>query len=317
MRIALILLTSLLLTACQFADKPVKQWQTATQGVYDGSLSEDGTRVVIGSIHHGASLWDTRKYARLFSWNHSSDEFTQVLTTAISPEGNYALTAEIRDLVLWNTQNGEPFWYWTAPADIYDAVLTSDGRFALLGLSNFNAVFFDIRNGGILRTFRHQGPIRTIAVSANGRLAITGAEDLTARIWDISTGKEIQRLWHKNQVRLVALSDDGRLALTDAGLEPARIWNVSTGTVIHELNTKQINLTSARFSTDNHKLLIGTTNRLVQLWDVQTGERDKSWRLPRTSGYQYSSSSVLDLAFMSQKLYMVLASDGYLFLLQP
>jgi WD40 repeat protein len=317
LRAALSFVTVLLLSACQFADKPTKQWQTAVQGIYDGTLSRDGTKLVIGSIHHGASLWDTRKFARLFSWNHQENEYTQVLTTAMSPDGRYALTAAIRDLVLWDTESGKAVWYWTAPGDIYDADLSIDGRFALLGLSNFNAEFFDIRNGGVLRTFKHQGPIRAVALSGNGRLAITGAEDLTARIWNISTGKEIQRLWHDNQVRLVLLSDDGKLALTDAALEPARIWNVATGTVIHELDTRHINLTSARFSQDNRRLLVGTTNRLVQLWNVQTGEREKSWRLPQTSGYQYSSSSVVDLAFTNQRLLLALASDGYLFLLKP
>lgn len=306
-----------LLSACQFADKPIKQWETAVQGIYDGTLSRDGTKLVIGSIHHGGSLWDTRKFARLYSWNHREDEYTQILTTAMSPDGRFALTAEIRDLVLWDTSNGRAVWYWTAPGDIYDADLSLDGRFALLGLSNFNAEFFDIRNGGVLRTFRHQGPIRAVSLSGNGRHAITGSEDLTARVWDISTGKEVQRLWHENQVRLVALSEDGKLALTDASLEPARIWNVATGTVIHELETRHINLTSARFSSDNRKLLVGTTNRLVQLWDVQTGERNKSWRLPQTSGYQYSSTSVVDLAFTNQRLLLALASDGYLFLLKP
>jgi len=309
------LISAFILTGCSFHEKPIKQWQTALQGAYHASLSQDGTQLLLASIHHGASLWDTTKNARLYNWNHHEGELTQVLTTAISPDGKFALTAEERDLVLWSTQNGKAFWLWKAPDDIYDAALTNDGRFALLGLGNYRATFFDVRNGGVVREFRHQGPVRSVAISNDGRTALTGSEDLTAQVWDINTGKSRHVLQHANQIRLVEISENGRLGLTDASLEPAKIWNLDTGKLIHELNTKKINLASARFISGGRHLVTGSTNRLVQLWDVPTGKLIKSWQLPRTSKKQYTSASVHDVAVAGKNL-LAVASDGYLFLLK-
>lgn len=307
------LIICLLLTGC--SEKPVKQWQLAVQGAYHATLSNDGKKLVLASIHHGGSLWDTTKNARLYNWNHHRDENTQILTTAISPDGNFALTAEERDLVLWSTQSGKAFWLWNAPDDIYDAALTNDGRFALLGLGNFRAVFFDIRNGGVIREFRHKGPVRSVSISDDGRTALTGSEDQTAQVWDINTGKSILTLRHENQIRLVEISQNGRIGLTDASLESAKIWNLETGKLIQELNTKRFNLSTARFIENGQKLITGTTNRKVHLWDTKTGKLINTWQLPRTSKKQYTSATVHDVAPAGKNI-LAVSSDGYLFLLK-
>ena len=314
-RLAIISGLLLMLGGCQWADEPTKSWQLAKQGIYDATLSPQGDRIVIGSIHHGGSLWNTKSFARLYNWNHKEDQFTQILTTAYSSEGGFALTAELTRLVLWNANNGKPIWLWRAPSEIYDADLALDGRFALLGLADFTAVFFDIRNGGVLREFEHLGPIRSVDLSRTGRLAITGSEDLSAIVWDVNSGKLKFRFQHDNSLRLVKISDDDRLALTAANLEKTKIWNLSTGKLHRVLNTGRISLTSARFFDNGNKLLLGSTNRLVQLWDVKTGKLLKSWRMPRTGTNKYSSTFILDVAPVSGA-YLAVGSDGHLFMLQ-
>lgn len=313
----LFLLTVAVISGCSYlAESPVKQWQLAVQGAFHGALSQDGTKLVLASVHHGGSLWDTTRNARLYNWNHYDDEFTQILTTAISPDGQYALTAEERDLVLWSTQSGKAFWFWTSPDDIYSASLTNDGRFALLGLGNSRAVFFDVRNGGVLRQFRHRAPVRSVALSHDGRIALTGSEDFSAVVWDVNSGELVHQFIHENQVHLVAISPDGSLGLTEATLEPTKIWNLKSGKLITELGNGKQSFVSARFVNNNQHIITGTTNRQVHLWDSFTGKKLTSWRLPKNSDRQYTSASVHDISEAGNK-YLAITSDGYLFLLEP
>ena len=308
------LLLCFVLSACQVAEKPARQWQMAVQGSYDASLSEDGSYLLIASIFHGASLWDTKKYARLYSWNHQPNEFTEVLTTSISPDQQFALTIEERDMVIWSTKSGKAQGYWTAPDDVLDAEVTNGGKFVFLGMTNFRASLFDAVNGGTIREFKHNGPVRSVSLSANGLTALTGSEDHTARIWDISTGLQ-RAIWqHDNTVRLVKLSASGRLALTSSNRKKANIWDVQTGKLIQQLNTTNETLNAARFVSGEEEIITGNNNRMVQLWNVKSGKLIESWRLPQTGKKQYSSSFIYDLASAGDN-FLATSSDGYLFLL--
>ncbi|WP_052830586.1 WD40 repeat domain-containing protein [Gynuella sunshinyii] len=308
------LLICLALTACQIPDKPARQWQMALQGSYDASISADGSYLLIASIFHGASLWDTRQYARLYNWNHKQGNFTEVLTTAISPDQQFALTIEERDMVIWSTKSGKAQGYWSAPDDVLDAEITNGGKFVFLGMANFRASLFDAVHGGTIREFRHDGPIRSVSLSADGLTALTGSEDHTARVWDINTGQQ-RALWpHNNTVRLVKLAPGGEFAFTASNREKANVWDVHTGKLIQQLSTGNQTLNAARFVSEDKEIITGNNNRLVQLWDIKSGKQIKSWKLPQTGKKQYSSSFIYDLAPAGEN-FLATSSDGYLFLL--
>lgn len=312
----MVLLLGLALSACDQAEKPTDHWETAVQGLYTAALSSDGRFGIVGSIQHGASLWDMKRKERLFNWNHAKGQFTLLSSAAFSPSGNYAATASDRTIVLWETATGQPVWFWTAPGNILSMALTPDGDYAALGLDSHVAVLFDIKNGGVKRTFNHNEKVRSLAVSADGSRLLTGSDDYTAQLWDIETAQVLQSWQHENSVITTALSDDGRFAFTAAQADQANIWDTGSGKLIHSLPIKKGSYimgaayTTARFSENGSRLMTGTNSQLVQLWDIKTGQQLKRWRITKKENWKPTSAAVLAVAFNGTSKYIAIGSSG-------
>jgi len=318
----IVLLLGLTLAACDKAEKPTDRWETAIQGLYTAALSSDGKYGIVGSIQHGASLWDMKRKERLFNWNHAKGEYTLLTSAAFSPDGRYAATASDRTIVLWETATGAPVWFWTAPGDILSMALTPNGDYAALGLASHMAVLFDIKNGGVKRTFNHNEKVRSIALSADGTRLLTGSDDYTARLWNIETAEVLQTWTHENNVITTALSDNGRFAFTAAQADKANVWDANSGALIQPLPIKKGSYimgaayTSARFSSDDSKLMTGTNSQLVQLWDIKSAQQLKRWRITKKDEWKPTSAAVLAVAFSGSGKYVVIGSNGLSYKLQ-
>ncbi|MBA4501657.1 WD40 repeat domain-containing protein [Marinobacterium marinum] len=299
------LLSALLLGGCDSsADSASDALALTTQsGVYSADLSADGRLALIGAITHGGSLWDLQQRTRLFDWNHKPGTFTALAAVDFSPEGRYALTASPQDLVLWNVERGTAEGYWNTPAEILDAELSTEGRYALLGLANFEAVYFDTRQGGIHTRLRHPARVRSVALSPDERLALTGADDHIARIWDLENGTELQQVRLGNTVDTVALSANGRLAFSSGSLDQAIVWHTRTGEVLFHLSgdeqlfPRRLSYLSARFSANNDQLLTGRADGTVELWDLNRQQVIRRWKLDKRASYGPTSTAVVALAF--------------------
>ena len=311
-------LLTLTLAACSSGEPPVDWQNYATIGLFSATISENGQLAAIGAQGEGGSLWDIETGARLYDWNHKKGTRTIVAQTAFSPEGEFAVTANQQDLVLWHTATGRAEWFWNSPGEILDIALTRRGNYALLGLANHTAVFFDILNGGIVRTLRHGGRVRTVALSRDGKTAITGSDDYIATIWDIKSGLMLQQLKLDNIIDTVAISSDGKTAFSASSLDRGVVWDVASGDIISYISgnepfkQRRISYLSARFSTDASKLLTGSASGAVQMWDPQNGEMLGYWRTHKKDAYGPNSVSVLSVAFSRSGSYLALGSNGVL-----
>ncbi|MDI3325090.1 hypothetical protein QKW35_11935 [Pontibacterium granulatum] len=306
---------ALILSGCNTGSPPADWKEYAVTGAYSAAISESGNFATLGSFNHGGSLWDLRKHAREYNWNHKANEFSLIAATAISPDENYAATANQQDLVLWNVNNGQPAGFWSSPAEILQMDLSPNGNFALLGLANHTAVYFDAKNGGERRVFRHQGRVRSVDLSPDAQLAITGSDAYKAKLWSVESGELLQELEFGNVVDTVALSPNGQWAFSSGSLDKAVIWDTNTGQVKHSLSTsadffrKRVSYLSARFSKNSDRLLTGTASGLVQLWDVRTGQELKAWRVHRRDPYGPVHAGVYAVGFGAGQYY-ALASNG-------
>lgn len=269
----------------------------AAQGVYTATLSEDAELALIGSMNHGASLWRRSSHERLFSWNHAEGTFTTLVSTALSPDGTRAATADPRTLVVWDTQTGADLAFWGLPAAALDVAIDNDGKQVLLGLEDHSALLFNAANGDHLHTFLHEGAVGSVAMDQAATMALTGSDDETARVWDLATGAQRYLLAHNNPVRVVALTADGTVGLTASQNQRVRIWNLLTGTPVRTLFEDNPGITSARFSRDGSLLLLGLVNRTVALYAVASGQRLEQWRLASSTPLRTSGRAVLDVAF--------------------
>lgn len=320
-KLSLIFFCLLLASCWEQKITPVKSLEVARQGIHGGRLSNSAQYALIGSIFHGGSLWRLSDGERLYNWNHSQNPDDRIIISAdISTNDSYALTADAASIVLWKVSGGEAHRFWTSPAEILDSRLSDDGRYAILGLADHSAVIFDIMRGGLTRTFRHKGRVRSIDIANN--IAISGSEDHTAVVWSINQNAPLLTIEHDEDVQLVRLSHDGSYALTAAKYDRAEVWNLQTNSKVGVIPLKKeqikrgLRITSAAFSKDNRQLLLGFANRTVELRDANTLTLIKQWRIPSRKRWQPTSASVLDVAFdRSDGQYWIMNSDGMIYLI--
>ena len=309
------LLTATLITGCSSGDSPEKYVEYALQGAYSASLSPASKMALIGSFNHGGSLWNIQQSERLYDWNHRAGDYTIIAATAFSPDELYATTANQQDLVLWNLSNGQPEGFWSSPAEILDMDLAPNGDYALLGLADHTAVYFDVKNGGVTQTLRHNARVKSVDLSEDGMLALTGSDAYNATLWDMQGNKILHQIQLGNIVDTVALSPNKQLAFSSGSLDKAVIWSTQDGSVLHTLSDnrdlfgKRLSFLSARFSPDNSQLLTGTASGKVQLWDTSTGDMLRSWSVHKRDPYGPTSTGVYAVSF-GQGNYYAIGSNG-------
>jgi len=291
--------------------KSEQQLQLAMQGVYSGAIEKYGKTAVVGSFQHGGSFWNIEDNSREYNWNHKEGYLTEILYTDISDDGEFAMTANYYNLVIWATKTGEPVWFWSAPARIEAADLSAEGRFVILGLDSNKAVLFDAQNGGLLREFEHDGPVSSVTINVRAGRALTGSEDTTARLWNLRTAELIRAFEYSNQVSLVKLSDSGELALMVPSNEKAELWNLQEKQKITELSTAKFRLYSARFIGEN-RLIVGTTHRNIFEFDTSTGKKTQTWQIGTEGKQAFKSAIVLDIGWRGSQL-LAIGSNGYLY----
>ena len=318
-KFALTALCSVALFSCS-AEDPVRTAQYASQGFFSAVLSDDGAASLIGSIQHGGSYWINSVNERRFNWNHAAGQYTPLTAVDIDPSGEFAATGGARTLALWRTSNGASEGFWTTPGDIESIKLTQNGDFALVGLNDQTARFFDIKNGGIRQTLRLNETVRAVDVTTDGSMGITGDDLSFVTVWDIQTG-QIRYQWElSNSIGSVALSPDGQYAFGAAQLGDAKIWSTRDGREVTTLDTgalqhRKMSISQAVFSADSRLLLVGGVNSRVSLLQVSTGTVLKEWDVFTPTG-RPAGASVLSLAFGKGDRYFALGSNGYLNVLE-
>lgn len=317
--LALCLVLGLLgLAGCGNDAAPYASLELAT-GAHSASIAADGSQAVIGSLTQGGSLWNIDSAERRFNWNHRAGSLTPITAIGFSPDGDFALSAEGAEVVLWSTASGQALTFFTAPASVLALALGPRGDLALLGLADAKAVIFDARQGGVLREITHQGRVHSVALDAGGTLALTGSADRTAQLWKIEDGTRLQTWAHDTDVRLVALAADGSRALSVSKYDRAAIWDTATGLELAELTTLQTRtvrgetFTAAAFSGDGSRLLTGASDGRVLLWQLAPLAQRASWKLPRRSEWKRTGAYLLAVGFApGDRDYLAIGADGFI-----
>lgn len=290
------------LSACSLDDQPVTSFSASVQGIFTAAYSANGSHAIIGSIQHGASLWDATQAQRLFNWNHQAGIATQVTAAAFSPEGDFALTTDGKTLVLWEVASGSGLRFFEAPGEILHLALSPRAKTALLGLANGNAVLFDVQNGGIIQQMEQGSRILSMAMSASGEYALFGLDSKQAKFWNLRRAELLTEISTQGRVQTVALSDDGSHGLVTVQHLDAEVWDLQTNTLHTTLNYSNrffpsfSSFVTARFSKDGKQIITGNTTGAMELWSTSDGQRVKRWVTPIERGFKPQVFSVVAVA---------------------
>lgn len=319
------LLGALALTACS-AKSPDTSLDVAIDGLYGGALSAEASHAVVGAFTHGGSYWQLQPGERLYDWNHGDNPDSNITSAAFSPDGRYVMTSDRQTMVLWDTATGEDLTYWRAPAEIHALAIsnaTEIGVLAALALDNHSAVIFNASRGRVLREFQHDNRVRSIDLSEDGRWLLSGSEDQQAIFWSVTKGNEVSRFTHNDDVRLVKLSADGSLALSVSKYDKAMVWRTEDGSEMGEVPIlgdalrRGRTFSAARFSRDNQQLLTGSSDRMVQLWQLPNMQEITRWEIPKKSAWKPTGAAVIDVGFTVRGAVVAIASNGTVHHMQP
>jgi len=306
-------LFALLSTACLIASctkGPETQFQLATQGLLSGALSYNAELAVIGSIHHGGSLWNLKNNERLFSWNHTAGELSSIRAASISGNGKYAVTTVEDSMVLWSTETGKSKQFWQAPSRIISITLNWDGSNALMGLRDGTVSYFNMNKGSSIHNFKHEAEVRSTGLSKDGLTGITGSDDKTAKVWDLKKGALIYSMPLNNQIKNVAISASGELAFTTAQREDSIIWKTKTGDIKFRASNRYTNYTASTFSEDESHLNVGTFQGEITRWNIESGKETGKWQAAPRKVYGGAASKAISSIIDSNNKIIALTSDG-------
>jgi WD40 repeat protein len=223
--------------------------------------------------------------------SRQSTQVTFVHDMAVSQDGRTILWAAGFTSGIWNQAQ----WQFGARineeyGEIRAQVISSDGRFALVGQDSGLLRIVGLPVSAEARRFQADVPMVSVDISSNGRFMLTGSlAGGVAVLWDLETGQEIRRFeGNEKALMVVKFSPDGRLAalgsldvLGTSGAHKLVLVDVETGEEVHRLEGHEFPVRSMAFSPDGRYLLTGSLQwgaawpeegggDLI-LWDVATG----------------------------------------------
>ncbi|MFT5665104.1 MAG: WD40 repeat protein [Urechidicola sp.] len=284
-----------LLSACSDNKTALNTFTHADTGSYSAAISPDLNYLMTGAIGGFGRVWDLRENKVLFSLQHQDSDSGGMMAAAFSARSEILVTMEQQSLARWGVPSGKLIGYWSWP-NLTDIDVSADGRYALIGSKDNQAVYFDMQEGKMVYVFPHHEKVTSVSLSKDGRYALTGSNDWHASLWDLKNG---QHLWSKNmkyKISLVALSDDGEFAFANAFIGETHIYNTrGKGDLLAKLEDKKMTLVSADFSDNGRILAAGRTSKSIDIWDVITGKRIETWRPKVKHLVQPDSATILDL----------------------
>jgi len=175
-----------------------------------------------------------------------------------------------------------------------------DGRMLAVGTTEKQVELFDVATGNILRSLDTKWSAAAVTWSPDGKTIATGAYGVA--IWNAPDGSLLRNLEAPpGAIHAVVFSRDGA-RVAAAGPKAAHIWNAATGELLRKIEPEgfvqfvgeksviepiTVPLLSLDFSPDGKTLATGGSDRMVRIWDVESGKE-----LQRFEGHHASITAV-------------------------
>jgi serine/threonine-protein kinase len=227
---------------------------------------------------------------------HSLD----VYTVAFSPDGKRALSCGPREVLLWDLDKGKQLRQVGDNFSLGVVVcgaFSSDGQRALFGSRFGKVILWDLKKDKVIRSFPAKPQplggvrgVRGVAFAPGDRRGLSWGDDSVARLWDLKTGEELYAF----EGDVACFSEDGSRILAAKGdlvtfyTVDARAGRVKRLRRFERKHTGVIQCVA--LSPDGKHALSGGSDRLVHMWDVDTGKEVRTFRghTNRVNGVAFS-----------------------------
>jgi WD40 repeat protein/serine/threonine protein kinase len=245
--------------------------------VYSAAYSPDGQRIVTGSSHGTAKVWEAASGLELLTLTGHID---WILSVAFSPDGQHIATASVDQTAkVWDVTRGTNLFTLNGHVIVTSVAFSPDGRRIVTGNNDGTAKVWDAASGLELVTLKgHNESIWPVAFSPDGQRIVTGNIDNTANVWDSANGTNLLTLrGHNDRVLGVAFSPDGRRIVTGSDDGTAKVWEAASGQELLTLKGHSAGVTSVAFSPDGQRIVTGSRDQTVKVWRAARPEQVTGW----------------------------------------
>jgi WD40 repeat protein/serine/threonine protein kinase/DNA-binding SARP family transcriptional activator len=249
-----------------------------TSRVNFAAWSPDGERVVSAGADGKALVFDAESERQLFALTGHTSEIN---TAAWSPDGRRILTAsQDRTVRVWDSSSGKQVSLYPFGAAAASAMWSPDGA-RLLVASGGTVQILDAQTGKVLLQVQGvTGDFNFAAWDPTGA-RIAACDNINMiQVWDAAIGARLGEPLNPNlgPVNSVQWSHSGRYLLSTHLDNLARIWDTQQQSPPLDL-PHQAEVKFAAWSPDDSQVATATADGRITIWDAQTGQQLRSWRV--------------------------------------
>jgi WD40 repeat protein len=258
-------------------------------------FSPDNTILACSQEHGGITLWDVASGSKLLNLKAHSQAIKQI---AYSPDSKTIASGGLDSFVrLWDATTGRLVRSFHGHDwSVESLAFSPDGKLLASGSSDlFKGVIkiWDVATGTELRVLSgQQSGASSLAFSPDGKVLASGSQDNSMVLWKVETGSVLYKFKgpQSNDVP-VHFSPDGKL-LAYAVKKDIKLFDLDSQREIRTLQGHTESIFTLAFSPDSKKLVSGSFDKTVIVWDVATGRL-----MQKLSDFP---ESVLGVAFHSE-----------------
>ncbi|KND87041.1 Vegetative incompatibility protein HET-E-1 [Tolypocladium ophioglossoides CBS 100239] len=207
----------------------------------------------------------------------------------LSPDGH----APAAELQIFIVPSDEPEAFlanskWIASGSLHEGSIQSPlplsvgGQWLALGFEDGIVRVWDLQTERIRNTLKgHQDSVNSIAFSPSHRTLASFSIDRTVRIWNLALGFCFRTFDGQDMVCSMAFSADSRLLALGRHFEGiVEIWDPATGLRRQILDGHDGPISTVAFSGDGQRLVTGSFDRTIQIWQQPPRSRRSQSRRP-------------------------------------